>query len=221
MPQDQKTQGQDPEVKVTQIGETPAEPQETPQEPPQEPIETPAEEPPAEGSATPPEAPQEPAEDAENPGLWEGVSEDHPLRAEVSSLRSESAARRAENRRLQEANDDLRTQLEAAKSPEDFQAAITEYDGKVKQAQLEAARERTARKYGLPDALVNRLAGETEEELEADAQELQALVAPAATPPPAPLNPPRGGLTPREERLDPAQTAMAIRQRSTGGVTRM
>ena len=220
MPQDRKTQGQAPEVKVTQIGETPAEPQETPQDPPQEPNETPVEDPPADEPEAPQETSQEPSEEA--PGLWEGVGEDHPLRTEVSNLRSESAARRAENRRLQEANDDLRTQLEAAKSPEDFQAAIAEYDSKVADAQLEAARERTARKYGLPDALVNRLAGKTEAELEADAQELQALIVPQqTTPPPAPQNPPRGGLHPNEQRVDPAQAAMAIRQRSAGGVTRM
>lgn len=220
MSQDRETQGQAPEVKVTQIGETPAEPQETPQDPPQEPNETPVEDPPAGVPAGSQNAPQEPNEEA--PGLWEGVSEDHPLRSEVSSLRSESAARRAENRRLQEANDDLRTQLESAKSPEDFQAAIAEYDGKVADAQLEAARERTARKFGLPDALVNRLAGKTEAELEADAQELQALIAPQqTTPPPAPQNPARGGLDPNEQRVDPAQVAAAIRQRSSGGVTRM
>lgn len=217
MPQDASTREQDSTVTVTQISDTPQEPQEQPQEP----VETPDEQTPGDEPQEPQEEPQEPAKDSESPGLWEGVSEDHPLRTEVSSLRSESAARRAEVRRLQEANEELRQQLEAAKSPEDFQAAVAEYDQRVKEAQLEAARERTARKYGLPDALVTRLAGQTEEELEADAQQLQSLFTAQATPPPAPQGPARGGLDPTEQRVDPAEAAAAIRQRSATAVRTM
>ena len=217
MPQDASTREQDSTVTVTQISDTPQEPQEQPQEP----VETPDEQTPGDEPQEPQEEPQEPAKDSESPGLWEGVSEDHPLRTEVSSLRSESAARRAEVRRLQEANEELRQQLEAGTTQEDFQAAIAEYDQKVKDAQLEAARERTARKYGLPDALVTRLAGQTEEELEADAQQLQSLFTAQATPPPAPQGPARGGLDPNEQRVDPAEAAAAIRQRSATAVRTM
>ena len=217
MPQDASTREQDSTVTVTQISDTPQEPQEQPQEP----VETPDEQTPGDEPQEPQEEPQEPAKDSESPGLWEGVSEDHPLRTEVSSLRSESAARRAEVRRLQEANEELRQQLEAGTTQEDFQAAIAEYDQKVKDAQLEAARERTARKYGLPDALVTRLAGQTEEELEADAQQLQSLFTAQATPPPAPQGPARGGLDPTEQRVDPAEAAAAIRQRSATAVRTM
>lgn len=215
MPQDHNAPGQEPEEQQNQPAGTEGAPEGA-----QPPASGEGEQSPAEGEPASPEGAQQPADES---GLWEGVDESHPLRKTVADLRSESAARRTENRRLQEANDELKRQLDSATSNEDYQAAIAEYDDKIKAAKLEAARERTGRKFGLPDALVSRLAGDTEEALEADARELQALVAPqgAPAPIPAPQNPPRGGLKPNEERTDPAATAAAIRKRNASGVQSM
>lgn len=215
MPQDHNAPGQEPEEQQNQPAGTEGAPEGA-----QQPASSEGEQSPTEGEPASPEGAQPPADDS---GLWEGVDESHPLRKTVADLRSESAARRTENRRLQEANDELKRQLDSATSNEDYQAAIAEYDDKIKAANLEAARERTGRKFGLPDALVSRLAGDTEEALEADAKELQALVAPqgAPAPTPAPQNPPRGGLNPNEERVDPAATAAAIRKRNASGVQSM
>lgn len=221
MPQDHQAPGQAPEEQQNQQG-TQQDPEGV-QEATQQPETSEGEQTPTDGEQGDQEDSQQGSQESDESGLWEGVADDHPLRKTVSDLRTESAARRTENRRLQEANDELRTQLTNATSNEDFQTAIAEYDDKVKAAQLEAARERTGRKYGLPDALVSRLAGESPEELEADAKELQALVAPqgAPTPPPAPQPPARGGLDPNEERTDPAETAAAIRKRNASGVQSM
>lgn len=219
MPQDHNAPGQEPEEQQNQPAGTEGAPEGAPGGA-QAPASGEGEQSPTEGEPTSPEGAQPPADDS---GLWEGVDESHPLRKTVADLRSESAARRTENRRLQEANDELKQQLDSATSNEDYQAAIAEYDDKIKAANLEAARERTGRKFGLPDALVSRLAGDTEEALEADARELQALVAPqgAPAPVPAPQDPPRGGLKPNEERMDPAATAAAIRKRNASGVQSM
>ena len=215
MPQDHNAPGQEPEEQQNQPAGTEGAPEGA-----QPPASGEGEQSPTEGEPASPEGAQQPADES---GLWEGVDESHPLRKTVADLRSESAARRTENRRLQEANDELKRQLDSATSNEDYQAAIAEYDDKIKAANLEAARERTGRKFGLPDALVSRLAGDTEEALEADARELQALVAPqgAPAPVPAPQDPPRGGLKPNEERMDPAATAAAIRKRNASGVQSM
>lgn len=215
MPQDHNAPGQEPEEQQNQPAGTEGAPGGA-----QAPASGEGEQSPTEGEPASPEGAQQPADES---GLWEGVDESHPLRKTVADLRSESAARRTENRRLQEANDELKRQLGSATSNEDYQAAIAEYDDKIKAANLEAARERTGRKFGLPDALVSRLAGDTEEALEADARELQALVAPqgAPAPVPAPQDPPRGGLKPNEERMDPAATAAAIRKRNASGVQSM
>ena len=144
--------------------------------------------------------------------LWEGVPEEHPLRDHVKSLNAENAAKRVENRNLQTANDELQGKLKDAKTPEEFQAAISEYTSKVDEAKTEALRERVARQHGLPDPLADRLRGTTEEELVADAVALQSLVGPAA-PAPTPRNAPSGGLKPADKPVDSAELADQIRNR--------
>lgn len=172
------------------------------QEATEEPSQGSTEQQPAEGG--------EGAESASSP-LWEGVADDHPLRQHVKSLNDENAAKRIENRRLTEAYEQLQEQTKDAKTPEEFQAAITEYTEKLDAAQVETLRERVARQHGLPDPLVDRLRGTTEEELVADAQALQALVG-ERQPEPTPRNPPTGGLEPNKPKPeDPASMAERIR----------
>lgn len=87
--------------------------------------------------------------------------------------------------KIRKANSEAKALRERAKAAEDA-TATAEQKAKDLEAQaarvpdLEAqlTRERVARKLGLPDALVDRLRGTTEEEGLADAEALVALVAP-------------------------------------------
>lgn len=184
-------------------GQAPTEPQGT-----TNPADNPAGDPPAE--------PAPKGDDQQGGGdLWEGIPEDHPVRKKVADLNAESAARRVEARSLQEAKDELEAKIAELKTPEEFAAAIDEYKGKVAKAELEATKERVGRTYGLPDALVARLAGDTEEAIVEDAKALQALVSPN-TPPPTPKDPPRGGLQPEKKALSAAEMAKKIASSRAG-----
>jgi hypothetical protein len=123
-------------------------------------------------------------------------------RKELTKVRTEAASYRT---RLREAE----SKLGEAKSPEEFEAALTEL--KTKNAELERSLliGAVVRKYELPEALAARLRGDTTEELEADAKALHALLAPAA---PESLG---GGLTPADEddgELDPRKLARLTRR---------
>lgn len=84
---------------------------------------------------------------------------------ELSRTRREAARYRTERNGLKE-------QFKDAKTPDEFQAVLAEYEEKVQQAELKALRESVARKHKLPDALANRLQGTSEEELTEDAKAL-------------------------------------------------
>src|SRR5690606_31813876 len=102
----------------------------------------------------------------------------------------------SENRGLRKQIEELTKQLQARVDPEEAKAAI---------ALVEAERDRTIARlrfgyqYGLPEELIDRLQGETPEEIEADAKKLAALL-PSAN---AALG--RGGLDPTDEpqEIDP------------------
>lgn len=162
--------------------------------------------------------PTEPPEGAQGgeEALWSGIPEDHPVREVLRSTRAEAAERRTLARSLQESNEALKAQLEGAKTPEEFAAAVADYEGKVAEANLAATKERVGRIHGLPDALVGRLNGSTEEELTADAEALKALLPPAQStpPPPAPKDPPSGGLTPHKRAIAAKEAAENIRRRA-------
>ena len=150
------------------------------------------------------------SENASSP-LWEGIPEDHPVRNEVRSLREESASRRKEVQREREAREALESKFKDAKTPEEFQAAVEDFTQKLQAAQGEALRERVGRQFGLPDVLVARLQGDDEAALTEDAKAMQALLKQPV--PPAPKNPPSGGLTPGSQAEDPKALAARIRQR--------
>ncbi|MFE7124038.1 hypothetical protein [Streptomyces sp. NPDC057617] len=104
---------------------------------------------------------------------------------------------------------DAESKLSEAKSPEEFEAALTEV--KAKNAELEHSLvvASVARKFELPDELAGRLRGSTPQELETDAKALQALLAPTA---PESLG---GGLTPSDEddgEMDPRVLARRSRR---------
>lgn len=123
---------------------------------------------------------------------WEGLPEQFAwTKAAVENANREAASRRVALREAEE-------KLSAAKTPEEFEAAISEF--KTGQAKLEAdlARERAARKHGLDDDLLEFLTGKSEDEIEKQAEKL-AKLKPEATPPVVKVvtqPEPTGGVTP-------------------------
>lgn len=60
-------------------------------------------------------------------------------------------------------------------------------------------------KFNLPEGLAERLTGTTDEELEADAKKLQALIPASPKPSPGPVNPGAGGSAPGESDIQRLQ----------------
>jgi hypothetical protein len=167
--------------------------QETPSTETEQTVETPPEGNTPEGEQT-----------AEKPG--EKPSEEvsaEVLRKELTDVRAEAANYRV---KLREAE----AKFANAKTPEEFEAAVNELKAQNESLERQILLTNVARKYELPDALAKRLTGKTEAELEADAKELQKLVAPA---PPQTLG---GGLNPDEgtEDFDLVKASRAARKRS-------
>lgn len=117
-------------------------------------------------------------------------------RKQLTKANAEAASYRTQ---LREAQD----RLGSAKTIEDFEAARLESE----KALAAKDREIVALKYKLPSRLASRLQGNSLDELEADAKELAAELAPAARNAPRPT----GGLTPttsgQAERFDPRALA--------------
>ena len=124
-------------------------------------------------------------------------------KAEIERLRSEAAGYRTQK-------NELAKQLEGAKSQEDIDAAIADWQQKT--AKLE--RENLVLQHGaaLPEALRKYVQGDTEDEIKASVAELAATVAPAKTQP----SRVGGGLTPGAEApvTDPAKLAAQVRKNS-------
>jgi hypothetical protein len=91
------------------------------------------------------------------------------LRAEAAKHRVDAAAQQKAATEAQEAAAKVQQELDAAR-------------GEVATARLEAMRVRVGAKHQLPQELVDRLQGEDEASLEADAEKLAALI-PKSTPP--------------------------------------
>lgn len=88
----------------------------------------------------------------------------------IKELNSESASRRVENKTLQETLEEIRQALEEErKQREEAQRAAQEAARQAERAKVIAE---LAAKYKLPPKVAERLAGETPEQLEADAQAL-------------------------------------------------
>jgi hypothetical protein len=101
--------------------------------------------------------------------------------AEIKALRAEAAKYRKEREAAQKAGEDaekqrLAEQGEYKKLYEDAQAKAAELTDAVKARDLALLRQQVAIAKRLPDALSDRLRGETREELEADADALLAVM---------------------------------------------
>ena len=112
-------------------------------------------------------------------------------------------------RKLNSENKNLR---EAKKAAEEKAAGATEKDSRIKALEAENLRIRIGAKHGLPDALIDRLKGDTEEEILADAEQLLAVVAGKKPPTQRPKERPRGGTDPADEpeETDPRKLAALI-----------
>ena len=139
------------------------------------------------------------------------------LAKEVTTARNEAARYRTER-------NELRKSLEGAVTAEDHQAAIAEWDGRVRSM----VRERIIERHKLPEDLAELLKGEDEASLEEHAAKLAKYVpaespapAPAAEPeaaepaPTAPPLPPSGGRDPgtQADEVDPAELVKIARKR--------
>lgn len=123
------------------------------------------------------------------------------LRKKLTEANAEAANYRTKLRETE-------AKLSKAKTVEEFEAATSELRGQIEALERQILLNNVAAKYELPAALAKRLSGTTEEELEADAKELQKLIVPAA---PESLS---GGLTPDDgEDFDPVKAAREARKR--------
>lgn len=135
-------------------------------------------------------AEEQPTEDSTD---WRRDFDPEKAREKITKLNSE--------------NKNLRQRAKNAES------GAGEKDSRISDLETALARERVGRRLGLPDQLVDRLKGSTEEELLADAQALVDLVSPKATVKKRPTERLAGGGEPEEEpeENDPAKLAAAIR----------
>ncbi|ATI18631.1 scaffolding protein [Streptomyces phage Amethyst] len=123
------------------------------------------------------------------------------LRKQVTSANAEAANYRTKLRETE-------AKLSQAKTLEEFEAATSELKGQIETLERQILLKDVAAKYELPEALAKRLTGTTPEELEADAKELQKLV---AAPEPESLG---GGLTPEDDTddFDPVKAVEQFRR---------
>lgn len=120
----------------------------------------------------------------------------------------EKAAERI--RKLQSEAKNLRTR---AKSAEEKAAGADEKDKRISSLERDLLRERVGRRLSLPDELVDRLRGDNEDELLADAEKLVGLLGkPASGRKPAENL--RSGMAPEKEpEEDPREVARRIKSR--------
>lgn len=152
---------------------------------------------------TPPEGDQpegDETESTEEKPSEESVPAD-VLRKKLTDANAEAANYRTKLRETE-------AKLSSAKTVEEFEAATAELRGQVDALERSLLLNTVAAKYELPAALAKRLTGATPEELEADAKELQKLVAPSQ---PESLS---GGLDPEEDAddFDPVKAAQEARR---------
>ena len=146
--------------------------------------------------------------------LWDGISDDHPVRDLVKSLRDEAAAKRTSVKSVREENERLEAALAEAKTDEDVQKAIADWKGKVEEKEAELARERVARRYKIPEDFIEFLTGSDEESLEAQAEKLRNAGKTRGAQ--QKDGDPVGGRTPKSNQPNPADYAEQIRKQRRG-----
>lgn len=144
---------------------------------------------------------QEPQEPTSDPGAADQGTETGGNEMSLEDALSALKAARNEAAKHRVNAKELKDQLAAAKSPEDFQAV----SDRAAQLEVELSNARLAVKYSLPENLASRIQGDTEEAREKDAQSLAALFA-------KPESLGSGGLNPaeKETKADPRTLASRV-----------
>jgi hypothetical protein len=125
---------------------------------------------PPEGTPPPEPDPPESGDPGDEPGLaaevakWKALARKHEVRAKQGA---------AAEKRLAELDEANKTELEKAT------ARAAEAESRASEAEMRAMRAEVAARKGLTAGQAKRLQGETEEELEADADELVAAFKPS------------------------------------------
>jgi hypothetical protein len=107
------------------------------------------------------------------------------LRAEIEAekAKAEEAIKAAEREQAKK-DGDLQKQIDLLNADlETERAKAADAEGRAKKAKISGVRTRVAARHNLPDEFIDRLVGETEEEIETDVQKLLEAM---STPPPAP-----------------------------------
>jgi hypothetical protein len=154
---------------------------------------------------TPPEGTTPEGEQATEESTDEKPSEEsvppEVLRKKLTDANAEAANYRTKLRETE-------AKLSSAKTVEEFEAATADLKGQIEALERTILLNNVVAKYELPEALAKRLNGATPEELEADAKELQKLIAPSQ---PESL---AGGLDPEDtEEFDPVKAVAAARRK--------
>lgn len=108
--------------------------------------------------------------------------------------------------KIRKLNSENRSLREAKKAAEEKAASVDEKDQRIQALEAENLRIRIGARHGLPDELIDRLRGDSEEEILADAEKLLSLVARKAPPTAKPTERLAGGgdptVEPEEKDLD-------------------
>lgn len=114
--------------------------------------------------------------------------------------------------KIKKLNSENRQLRQAKKDAEAKAAGADEKDTQITALKAENLRIRIGARHGLPDELIDRLKGDTEEEILADAEKLLTLVAGRKAPTPRPKEALRGGGKPdaEPEETDPRKLAALI-----------
>lgn len=143
---------------------------------------------PVEGQA--PTTTEAPADNNADSQLPEWVQDPEKAFAEIKKLRSENANWRNELRELQSWRDQQETQKREAQEAEmreqnqfkelleQRERELSELKAQIAQQQAQQLRASIVSEFGLPEALADRLRGESEEELRKDAEALRGIMAP-------------------------------------------
>lgn len=151
-----------------------------------------------------------PGDGDESPTPEPDTSENDGDKGETSEFDADKALSKI--RKLNSENRNLRAREKAA-----TEKAATAEDAQKRVTSLEAEnlRLRVGAKHGLPEELIDRLQGENEEEILADAEKLLDLISPKTGPSNRPKPKLAGGAAPtvEPEELDPRKLAEMIPRR--------
>jgi len=157
-------------------------------------------------------SPSDDSADSSDQDAGAGKSPDH-LERELKKVRAEAAKYRTQNKELAEKAARLDELEGTTKSDlEKLAEKATTAEQRAQAAEQRALRLEIAADKGIPKRLIDRMRGSTQEELEADADELLELLGQKARPPgrvAENLRPAGGGDEPPEE-TDPAKLAAAV-----------